>query len=633
MIRFAISALLVLSFSSPVLSQSTLPIPRNIQQTYQQGFRTYDGKPGPNYFVNQADYTIQAQVDPATSRLTGTEVIRYQNNSSKVLNRLVIHLYQNLYQPGSVLDMALTESALKEGVTITGLWFGTDTLEVSGSNSPIAISGTQMSVRLPQPLAPGTAVEVGISWEFTLPESKQLRMGKYDEDVFFFAYWYPQIAVFDEIQGWDRIPFTGLQEFYQEFGDFDVSITVPKDFIIWATGVFQNPKEVLAEPFFSRHREAQTSDEVVPIIRKEEVVTKGYTVDQDQLTWKFKADYVPDFAFGMSNTYRWDGGSVVVDSVSGRRVYVESSYPQANKHFSDITAVAKDVLTYLSTDLPGIPYPYPKISVFNGLQGGGMEYPMMANDAATTNAMYTYSLTCHEIAHTYFPFYMGLNEQKYAWIDEGLASFIPGDLLKAKGLSRNPLRYDVVQYSTIAGTETDVPLMIPSYQLRGKTYYSIVYSKAPVALAMLRDDMGAEVFQEALQEFIRRWNGKHPNPFDLFFTFDDVANENYDWFWKPWFFESGYPDLGIASLDVKDKSGKIVIEKIGTIPIPIHLIVSLGNGSNKTLHLPVSVWRDGNSTYEMKLKFEESIETVRLGHPEIPDVNPKNNVPGHNEDR
>ncbi len=262
------------------------------------------------------------------------------------------------------------------------------------------------------------------------------------------------------------------------------------------------------------------------------------------------------------------------------------------------------------------------------MNGGGMEYPMMANDAATASNMFTVSLTCHEIAHTYFPFYTGINERKYAWIDEGMASLLPGDLLKEMGLAQQPLRFDVMQYSSAAGKESDLPLMTPSYQLRSGSYYLLSYSKSPIAFHLLRDDMGDERFKAALQAFIERWKGKHPTPFDLFFTFNDVAGEDYAWFWKPWFFDYGaYPDLAIEESEIKGKSGRLLIRKVGAMPVPIHLTIRLEENKQKIIHLPVSVWRDGNDTYEMKLKFEEEIRSIRLGDGEIPDVNPGNNSP------
>lgn len=621
-----ISLLLILLPLALPAQTSKLPIPLNIQRAYERGTRSYDGKPGARYFQNRADYRIQATIDPATQVLTGSEIIRYQNNSSTNLSSLLIRLYQNLYQAGSPVDMPLRASAMKQGVKLLSVWFGQDTVALSGSNSPVTVSGTNMNLALPQPLAPGASLEVGINWEFTLPESPELRMGKYGENVLFFAYWYPQVSVYDDIQGWDRLQFTGLQEFYTDFGDFEVELTVPKDFIVWATGVFQNPEKVLAEPFLSRYQTALTADEVIRIISDEEIETKGFTQDQEQLSWKFKADYVPDFAFGMSDRYHWDGMSVVVDSLSGRRVYADACYPAEQAYFSDIAAVSAQVLTYLSQKWPGVPFPYPKITVFNGISGGGMEYPMMANDAATRSRMYTYSLTCHEIAHTYFPFYTGINERKYAWIDEGLASFLPGDLMKDMGFTQQPHRFDVVQYLNTAGTESDLPLMTPSYQLRSSTYYMLSYSKATIAFELLRDDLGDEVFKKALHTFIERWKGKHPTPFDLFFTFDDVAGEDHAWLWKPWFFETGYPDLAIEASSIKGKTGKVLIRKVGSLPIPIHLTVKLADNKQKILHLPVSVWRDGQDSYEMKLKFEEEILSLRLGDVEIPDVNTANNA-------
>ena len=243
--------------------------------------------------------------------------------------------------------------------------------------------------------------------------------------------------------------------------------------------------------------------------------------------------------------------------------------------------IAKEALEYFSTDLPGVPYPYPSFTVFNG--GGGMEYPMIINDESNTTEAGTVGLTSHEAAHTYFPFYMGINEKKYAWMDEGLAVMLPIKF-QSQVEGNDPLGRNAGYYAVFAGKELEMPLMIPSILLRSPSYRVASYSKPGVAYHYLQDFLGRDTFRKALQEYIYRWNGKHPIPYDFFNSFDDYLGKDLSWYWKPWFFEFGVPDLAIKSYDKKNNLLEMEIEKVGNIPIPIKISLMKDGVSVKEIY-------------------------------------------------
>jgi aminopeptidase N len=280
-------------------------------------------------------------------------------------------------------------------------------------------------------------------------------------------------------------------------------------------------------------------------------------------------------------------------------------------------------VAFLSKELPGVPFPYPKITIFNG--GGGMESPMMVNEGASSSYTGQFFVTSHEITHTYFPFYMGINERKYAWMDEGWATMLPIEL-QAKEGKFNPLEMNAAGFSLFAGSETELPMIIPSVFLFGRTYRSASYGRPGLAYYYLMQTMGKENFKKALKEYIRRWHGKHPLPYDFFFTFNDVAGENLDWFFEPWFCERGYPDVSIDKVEFSEDSVNIVVRKDGLLPVPIDLILTFENGSKKEIYKTPVVWKNGNEKLELKIKTSSPPIKVELSTKFIPDVDKSHNL-------
>ncbi len=593
-----------------------LHIATEIKQAYKKNTRSKDGKVSPSYWQNRSDYTIKAELNPKTRQLSGEETITYTNNSPDSLAMFVFRLYQDRYKKGANRDEEVALEDLHDGVEIKKMRIDGQEIDLS----KVRRRGTNLLVRLNKYLMPKTQAKIEISWALQIPIGSDGRMGIFGENNYFVAYWFPQMAVYDDISGWDLLNYTGTTEFYNDFGNFDVQLTVPKDFLLWATGVFQNPEEILNEPFLQRYKQAQTSDKVINIVNKEEAKSGNITKNTEKLSYKFKADYVTDFAFATSNNYLWDAGSVVVDNATGRRVTVGAAYKASSRDFYSVAEHGLRSVEFLSKEMPAVPFPYPNLTVFNGT--GGMEFPMMVNDGESPSNADEVFVTSHEIAHTYFPFYMGINERKYAWMDEGFAQFLPMDLQVRLAPEMDTKMDNIQNYAYAAGREAEMPMMLPSHQQTGFTYGICSYYRPGTAYVLLRELLGEEVFKKTLKEYIHRWNGKHPMPYDFFYTFEDVSKQNLTWFWKPWFFEIGVPDLAIKSADA---SGKIVIEKKGALPIPINLELILEDGSKEYAYESAAIWKDGKTEFTINKKTKKKIKKVLLGSIHTPDNDLNNN--------
>jgi hypothetical protein len=631
MIKYCVVAALffyVLSNCNVLQAQtSSLYMPIDIQKVYKKNTRSVNGMPGPAYWQNRSDYVIKVSIDPQTHTLKGEETITYSNNSPDTLRQLVIRLYPDLFKKGGIRDEQINPTDITEGVAIQKLRVNGKDLDLNGTRPAFRRTGTNLFLQLSSPLSPGSKISLDIQWSYAIPQKTHIREGLYGASSYFIAYWYPQIAVYDDVDGWDTHNYTGTQEFYNDFGDFNVEITMPDEFIVWATGVLQNPDEVLEKEYASRYKSAGSSDEVVNIITAKDRKKGEITPGKQARTWKFKATYVPDFAFATSDTYLWDATSVVVDRSNNRRTVVGAAYNPNSKDFYEVARYGRQCAEYFSTDLPGVPFPYPNLTVFNG--SGGMEFPMMVNDGSY-NLSGAAEVTAHEIAHTYFPFYMGINERKYAWMDEGWAQMLPNEmeikLRTADQKTFSPQSYNAQVLSGFAGNEMDIPLMVSSSLLTGSSYGYASYFRPGVAYATLKEMLGDELFTRTLQEYMRRWNGKHPIPYDFFYTFNDVLKEDLGWFWKPWFFEAGYPDLAIKEVQTQSGKSRIIVEKRGSIPVPIVLTVTFTDNSQETIKESVRVWQKGDTTFTVEKQFGKTIRKVEVGSIQIPDAVTDNNV-------
>ncbi len=596
-------------------------IPRNIQKAYDKGTRSIDGTPGPNYWQNSSDYDIKAEFNPASKLLTGSEKIVYHNNSPDTLNRIVLRLYQNLNRPTAARDFEINSDLITKGVNISNLELRGERMDLSNYRNSGSM-GTLFSISLKDnPLPPHSDITMNFDWNFTLPGGENLRMGTYDSTSFLIGYWYPQVSVYDDIDGWDAIPYRGLQEFYNDFSNYNIEFTVPNTFGVWGTGVLQNPDDVFTGEYLKKYKSAMNSDSIVHIISKDDLNRQIYKNDKPLNTWKFKAENVSDVVYGTSDHYLWDASTLEVEP--GRKVYIAAVYKKESEDFYGVAKIARQCIHYFSTQMPAVPFPFPSFTVFNG--EGGMEFPMLINDGSTQSYSSTLGLTAHENAHQYFPFYIGTNEQKYAWMDEGWATFLPTDLEEELIHRRRRIEGEAENFSTFAGTENDIPLFVTTDNMSYRPYRVASYTRPGLSYFFLRDVLGSEKFNDALHSYIKNWNGKHPIPFDYFFTFNKAAGKDLSWFWKPWYFTRDYADLGISNV-VRDNSGlKVGVFNAGKVPLPVNLTFYYSDGTRDSVYKSASVWEYSDSV-TIAFNPAKPVTKVELGAAYIPDSYKDNNL-------
>lgn len=599
-------------------AQKGLPMMRNYEKAYQAGTRDPSGNPGPRYWQNRASYTIKADIQPNTRLLTGSERVVYTNNSPDTLSMIRFKLQADRYRKGGQrgYDVAPTD-VTEQGVVITKLLEAGRPVDAQKQRR----SATFLDITLAAPLPPGQSLALDVDWHYTLPADEgAAREYVGDSTVFFVPYWYPQIAVYDDLRGWAAFPYTGLQEFYHDFADYDLTIRMPPGFMVWATGEWQNPEDILNPEVLARWRAAHTRTDVAPVFTEADLREGRVFHPRASSTYRYKATDVPDVVIAASNRYNWDATSVLVDPSTARRTLVSAVYDTGSKDYYRVCRIAADGIHLMSTWQPGYPFPYPCLTVFNG--NDGMEFPMFCNDVSMGDRDPT-GLTVHETAHTYFPFMMGINEQEYAWMDEGWASFF--DFLLTDSLTPGP-GGRVRGYDRVAGTDDDVPPMTRSSFLSNPAYRIASYTRPQAAYLTLLDLLGYPTFHRCMVGYMDRWKGKHPTPYDFFNTWNALSGQNLDWFWKPWFFDWGHPDLGIRSVRPAGKSHVITVERMGSIPVPVHLEVEYADGTKQTFHTTPAVWRDGASTYEVALPKSKIPVKATLGGNTIPDTQTGNNT-------
>ncbi|MDP4116124.1 MAG: M1 family metallopeptidase [Bacteroidota bacterium] len=456
--------LLSIACSEMSFAQSNdLFIPRNVQKALTDKTRSLDGKPGSNYWQNRSDYVMDIAFDPATRLLKGKEKITYFNNSPDTLRDIYVHLYPNFFKKGIARDFSINLKDEGDGVEIEKITYQGKVLSNESGKHQISYNGTLAILKLESPLLPKTKAELTFDWNYVLCKAGGVRTGTIDSTSFFVAYFFPHIAVYDDIDGWNDFQYTGGVEFYNDFSNFDVSITVPKNYTVHASGELLNPSDVLSQKYVKRYKEALISDKIINIIDSNDIAGKDITTQNDKNTWKYKAVNITDFAFGLSDHYLWDGSGLVVNKSTGRRVFIDAVYNKNSKDYYQVAKTARDEINYMSNVLPGYPFPFPKETVFNGV--GGMEYPMMVNDSSVPDSDMV-GLAAHEISHSYFPFFMGINESKHAWMDEGWAAYI--DYMTASALYNIQLIKNsrVAQYKKAIGTDADVPIIVDSRYLK-----------------------------------------------------------------------------------------------------------------------------------------------------------------------
>lgn len=610
-----VAVILFTGFNVYSHGQEALPVQVNIQTLYQQQTRSQDGKPGNKYWQNAADYTIAVNFNPADLLLKGSEKIVYTNNSFDTLLSIVFKLYPDLYKKGSERLSKIDPADVGEGMLID---------RISVKNSSVltySVNGTDMTVTIP-PLLPKDSIVFTVGFHYTLNKGSHIRTGQIEENAAFAAYFFPRIAVYDDIDGWNKNQYLGTQEFYNDFCNFKVSVAVPKNFVVWATGDLTNCSEVFTDKFCKLIKQAETTDSIITIIDSADLLTENITANKAFNTWQFSAENVTDFVFATSNHYLWKSASLTVDPATGRRTRADAVFNQKHRDFYEVINYNLKTIKAMSYSFPKWPFPYAHETVFDGLDQ--MEYPMMVNDNPEQDRTDAITLTDHEVFHTMFPFYMGINETKYGWMDEGWSTI--GEWLISSIIDTAIADdYGIKSYENFAGTESDPPITTLTTQLNGTPMFLNSYVKPALGYLYIKDYLGDELFTKAIHYYIEKWHGKHPMPYDFFNCMNTGSGKNLNWFWKRWFFDSGVPDLAIDKVKKRGKKYEVTILSKGTKPVPVDLLVTLDDNTVVKLNKSIGVWEKGNTSTTVSFSTDKNVLRITLGSTYIPDVNKQDN--------
>ena len=603
------------------------------QRAVERGTRTRTGRPGARYWTQRAEYALRAELDPATKRLTGQGTVRYHNRSPDTLAWLAVQLHQNLFAPGAARAEATPVTGGMELRRVTAQGETLAAGAASDSTPGYVVEGTVAWLRLPRKLAPGGTADLAFDWAFTVPPDGAPRMGT-DGEIFYLAYWYPQMAVYDDVGGWQTDQYLGNAEFYMGYGDYDVSLTVPAGWLVAATGELRNADQVLAAGTRARLAEARRSGSVVHVVGAAERGAGRATAGGGKLTWRFTARDVRDFAFGTSDRYLWDATHALARDSAGKStvdtVMIHSFYrPERTKWAWDQSArYGRHSIEFLSRYL--WPYPYPQMTAVDGVVScSGMEYPMMTCIGGPRDTLRLYSVTVHEIAHMWFPMQVGSDERRYAWQDEGLTRFNQAQAMREffRGYDLEGIARD--QYLDLARAGGEVELMRHGDQYpHGTAAYGIAsYAKMATNMAALRALVGDERFLRAYREYGRRWINRHPQPYDLWNTFEDVTGEDLDWFWRTWWYETWTLDQAVGAVSAAGDSVSIVVEDRGLAPMPARLTITREGGAVERVEVPVERWLAGARRHTVRVGPSPAVARVEIdAERRFPDADRANNL-------
>lgn len=598
-----------------------LYMPRDIQQAVKNGTRSLDGRPGKNYWQNRGRYDIMVTAMPPDRTIRGTEDITYVNNSPNTLHNIVLKLILNIHRPGALRYQPANEDYLTSGIHI-------DTLEINGSRvnlreTPI----TWQNVPLPQALASHDSIRLDIKWHYEI-SLESGREGMLDSTTYFLAYFYPRVAVYDDYNGWDRMHFTDAQEFYNDFNDYTLNVQVPKNYIVWATGNLQNPSEVLQPAFARKLNTSMNTDEILHVVGPSDIAAKNVTRQNNMNTWTWKANDITDVTVALSDHYVWDASSVVVDRSTRRRASVQAAYNDTASDFHYMVGFGRHALSWFSQNWPGVPYPFPKSTIVQGY--ADMEYPMMVNDNTTPDTVFSRFVAEHEIAHSYFPFYMGINETRYGFMDEGWATTLEL-LIGRSNLGKQRAedfykQFRVNQWAHDASSVEDLPIITPGDILNGAGLGNNEYGKASLGYLAMKDLLGDELFKRCLHEYMARWHGKHPTPWDFFNTFSNTAGQNLNWFWSNWYFTNGYIDMAVHSVAKSATGYTVGIDNIGGFAAPVDIDVTYSDGTKETYHQTPLIWKANQKKTNVILPVKKTIQSLHLNGGIFMDANPADNT-------
>jgi len=603
-------------------------------------YRAASGEPGPKYWQNRADYQIAAKLNDQTDEVTGNEVLTYTNNSPQKLDFVWMQLDQNLFKPDSRGTAIIPPSGSRNGGRglMPDAGYKITSIKIAGSSTQLKylITDTRMQVFLPTGVNPnGGQIKLNIEYSYIVPQYGSDRTGILNTKngkIYTIAQWYPRMYVYDDVLGWNALPYTGPSEFYLEYGDFDLSITAPANHIVVASGELQNPQDVYTPEQLKRWAEAEKSETTVVIRSADEIKSAASRpAGKTELTWKFKIKNARDASWASSAAFIVDAAKMNLPS--GKKSIAISAYPvesDGNDAWGRSTEYVKKSVEYNSQKW--FEYPYPAATAVAGVVGG-MEYPGIVFCGYRAKKSQLWGVNDHEFGHTWFPMIVGSNERLYGWMDEGFNTFI--NTLTTADFNKGeyaPKKASDMQYlAGILTKPTLEPVFSNPENLKEANNGILLYFKPGTALTLLREQvLGPERFDFAFKTYINRWAFKHPTPDDFFRTMENASGEGLQWFWRGWF-ENNWR-LDVAVNDVKyvnsdaSKGSLITLTNMEKMAMPVILEIKTKSGKTDRLKLPVEIW-ERNSSFVVKYPSTEEIESVTYDPDKVlPDYNPDNNV-------
>lgn len=605
-------------------------------------YRSGTGSPGPMYWQNKADYKINIKLDEEANALAGDVEITYKNNSPDKLPFIWLQLDQNQFN---------SESRGGKTTSITGGRFGNTGFDGGYTvkfvsvekNTQIGkkqslksiyaehlIDDTRMQIRLAESILPNEEVKIKIFYSFKIPQYGSDRMGKQDTQdgtIYEVAQWYPRMAVYDDVEGWNTLPYLGAGEFYLEYGDFEYNVTVPYNHLVVGSGELINPNEVLTAEQIKRINSAKNSDKAVIIRGVDEVNDiKSRPTTEGTLTWKFKCKQARDVAWASSKAFIWD--ACKINLPSGKTSLAQSVYPKesnGNNAWGRSSEYVKACIEFYSKYV--FEYSYPNAVNVAGVVAG-MEYPGIVFCDYRDKTESLWGVTDHEFGHNWFPMIVGSNERKYAWMDEGFNTFI--NSLSTKNFNGGEYYSpENIRQMTPYYYDRDPIVNIPDV-IQDNNLGITAYMKPGYGLTMLRElVIGEKRFDYAFKEYVNRWAFKHPTPLDFFRTIEDAAGEDLGWFWKGWYINDWKIDQGVRDVTYiqqdATKGSVITIENLEKMPMPVTLEIKEADGTKKRVALPYEIWQRG-STWSFRHDSKSAIESILIDPDnKLPDVNTQNN--------
>ncbi|NNF37966.1 MAG: M1 family metallopeptidase [Gemmatimonadetes bacterium] len=612
--------------AAPISAQSLVETPDQpappaaFREAERADTRSPDGRPGAGYWQNRADYVIEATLDPVAGRVTGRETITYLNNAPDSLDRLVLHLDQNVFAPSARRNR---RAPVTGGMDLGTVLLNGAEVEAHPVGRGYQEALTLLELLLPEPLEPGATASLELSWSFTVPPAPTFRTGNLDFDVFAVAQWYPRMAVYDDVYGWDETPYLGDGEFYLEYGDFDVALTLPSGWLVGATGVLQNESEVLGDAVLdglarARSHAGETVQVVTPELQGPGAATRA--PEGSPVTWRFTAENVRDFAFSTSANYLWDVrvSAAGVENYAFYRPQVAETWAEAARYVDVTIATLSEWI---------LPYPWSRATTTEG-PVGGMEYPMMVFISGGRSPRSLAGVTIHEMAHQWFPMIVGSMEAKHAFMDEGFVSYFDEEVAARLWGDEEPRWGENQGYLRVAGTEAEVPILrhtdlVSPYGARGLA----AYTKPAVMLGALREVVGRDAFAAAFQDYASEWAFRHPQPWDFFRTVERHAGRDLDWFWGPAFASTATLDVGVLAVEHQGGSSVVVLERSGGLILPTPVRITRSDGSIEEHSVSADRWRAEGR--RVRLIIAGRVEGVALDPDgRFPDVESSNDVWG-----